>query len=476
MNADVHRSFKAEAEMSVLADALYSQASNHLASVDSRAGGELVQSRKENRCSSVWGADVDWMQGQPCSGELEPESHREMLENVASESCRYEITPPPFRQWADSSHEGSLRRVVPELGKKLLSSEALDDKCSGGFADCGTLCLRVGTVADLKRIDPAAINSLRVKGDYSAVQEEMVRISWGILEQNTDILRWAICKAYEKRVGGFSGRIGRRLESCYQKMMGEMSSDGLFARTGAGRMKVTFITGSDNSFSASPLPIGIRLSKDQRRWRNYEWIWTYATNEDDKYFAIVDLAITLFHELFHALGCGDHRQSSDNVRPCDEIYLAENVARYAFYVRFPKVAASSCRAKAAVSKYYWSDDAEWPVLDCLPIGDYRFQGPQGWQRYLNRYLEQQGFLSSSPPGRSPGQWAGTLLGMASTGTHGTSSYSSPDVSPGRWAEVLQGRVSSESGTEHGPEGWREMLEDAARRASGGHGPRAPLTQ
>jgi hypothetical protein len=258
------------------------------------------------------------------------------------------------------------------------STESLNQgQCAGAHASCEDVCLDERTVSDLEQIDPSEETSVQVRNaDDGRKQEELVRTAWGILRRNTDILRWAICKAYDKRVElSWSNRMERRLRNCYQDMMNEMWPDAVFGRTGASRVNIKF---HDLSSRITGAPAwGIRLGRSGGKWRKYQYIWLSGPRKTDRFFAALDLACTLFHELFHVMGCGAHREDEHGeLAPCDEIYLAENIARYGLYKRYPDVAASICRAtpRGDTDSLFWYDKGVWPDRDCLTHG----VGGPGW--------------------------------------------------------------------------------------------------
>ncbi len=275
-------------------------------------------------------------------------------------------------------------------------------RCYGGHAECGDICLNSQTLEDLRAITPSDETSVDVQGAYPD-EEELLRTAWGVLRRNIDLMWWSLCKAYKDRLDdlvwdneGFLHLQSEhdRIEAMYHNITAAITG-GLFERTGANRINITVHSGNaedgplEANFQGWWFPHTIRIGRLNRMWYSrYMRMWTEAPTEEDRYCAVIDLAATLFHELHHVLGGDftnvDHRQCYDPTEddgespcPCDEIYLSENVFRWAIYQRYPEASSSwCCRAAGKETgdpsiddsdSIYYHDGTLYPaVAACMP--------------------------------------------------------------------------------------------------------------
>jgi len=301
-------------------------------------------------------------------------------------------------------------------------------ECYGGNADCGDLCLNPKTLDDLRAIVPGDETSVIVKNAHED-EEEILRTAWGILRRNPDLMAWSLCKGYKDRITNqvygsveVFGKVlyrneGRRIARNYENIKRKLT-EGLFERTGARRISIHMHntrTGGmflEPKFQGSWIGHGIWISRFSRSWdRKYRRIWNEGESDADRFCAAVDLAATLYHELLHVLAGDfdetDHRQCYDpddedgeSHCDCDEMYLSENVFRWALYQRYSEASSSECCLATAPAysenasasqnllardSIYYYDRSLYPgVSACLPKRDSRSSNP--WWDELSQHV------------------------------------------------------------------------------------------
>ena len=199
-----------------------------------------------------------------------------------------------------------------------------DDETCGILLDCGeaTRTVSEAVLAEMARECPTDSVPLSARGpkfkNARSEEKELIRAAWNYLLLNLDIVQWAICRVTGEVQDSRSIALMRRLvgEWPYRVTVRVYNIEGdMFGLYGTGQ-------------------IGI----PRKGYYNDNLVaWTHGTHAR-RQCAAMDLAATLLHELMHLSG-----YTYIDIQPkrhCYDVYLADNLFRWALFHRYPGATTS----------------------------------------------------------------------------------------------------------------------------------------
>lgn len=208
-----------------------------------------------------------------------------------------------------------------------------------GSAECNALAdgeIREYTLSALSTLGSRAAENVVIRGDADATDEDLLRQAWGVLQNNVDLINWAVCWATGNSNGDHCivNRISRTSSRVEVRLYDE----------GTCPVQVTNFYGAVDGTGGR-----IRICKSGD-WEVYREKFT-SGDELMILCSVLDLAAAICHELTHVCG----RASGDEPDGCYRSYLIENAFRWGLFRRFPAAAVGTCCQGLSDSSLFGSD-------------------------------------------------------------------------------------------------------------------------
>lgn len=257
-------------------------------------------------------------------------------------------------------HEGELGLILYEdwLPEPFRCADAMKgDWLSCYVPDPYTQPWR--TTADLDAMDiEAHADSVEIDGASDA-ERELLLAAWEVLQQNLDLVEWSLCIV----LGDDSNKARRLLRKMTR---------------GVATVRIHVVPDCDPLFDdpggfrawggVSGGTIWICDAEKTQLTKNYLRLWMDGVTANDRWCSVLDLAVTLMHELSHTVGIA---KDDDPYRPkeCPKSYLIENAFRFILFRRYVGVTNSDCCSKyrpPTSDVYFGSAAADYVAAgDCL---------------------------------------------------------------------------------------------------------------
>lgn len=216
-----------------------------------------------------------------------------------------------------------------------------EHKMEGNRSLC-TALLDARSIADFYEMDVEGYADTVVIKGFGEDGEDLLLHAWALLNENTDLIRYAVCWATGNEEG----------------------ADEIIAHLRRTRSRVN-IKAEDGSrctehwaFLTSSADIGgggtIKVCVNYRFWQTALENWTSASRSD-RPCSVLEVAVALLHELAHVAWRG-LADAWEFLGTCRKPQLIENVFRWAMYQRYAWIESSECCDGQGTDKQFGSNE------------------------------------------------------------------------------------------------------------------------